>query len=109
MTKRTGAAKGVSPIDRDRLDSLSTEELLSRLARLRRCEENREGSDMTAAEIAAVDGILFKDSPEWRQAYEDVKSVPSGREHLPSGAERRQRRTERAKLNRTSERKARRT
>ncbi len=59
---------------------------------------------MTAEEVDAVEGILFKESPEWREAYEAVKAVLSTREHVLGAAERRQMRQERAKRNRSVQR-----
>ena len=62
---------------------------------------------MTPEEAGQAQGILFKDSDAWRQAYAEVKQILSAREHLPGAAERKQRRLERARMNRTRERKGR--
>jgi hypothetical protein len=42
MKKRSGIQRAVAVLERDRLDSLSTKQLLARLARLRFCEESAE-------------------------------------------------------------------
>ena len=59
---------------------------------------------MTDEEVAAAQGILFKEEPAWQDAYAAVKAVLSTREHLPGPAERRQMRQERAKRSRSSQR-----
>ncbi len=104
MSKSYFEARAVPQIDRDELEHLPTKALLARLDKLRRCEDSLEGTDMNADEITAVEGILFKESPEWREAYEAVKAVLSTREHVPGAAERRQMRHERAKRNRSGQR-----
>ena len=104
MTKSYFQARVVPRIDRDELKHLPTKALLARLDKLRRCEDSQEGSDMTADEVAAVEGILFKESPEWREAYEAVKAALSTREHVPGAAERREMRRDRAKRNRSAQR-----
>jgi len=70
------------------LEAMSSRQLLARLARLRFCEDLSHGSDLTPAEIAASDGILFKDTAEWRAAYTDLKRVLASREHVPRPAKR---------------------
>jgi hypothetical protein len=82
MKKRSGTQRAVAVLERDRLDSLSTKQLLARLARLRFCEESAEVSDLTPQEIGVVRGILFKRSPEWRTAYADLRKVLASREHV---------------------------
>ena len=105
MKARFGIERAVPRIERRDLESLPTRELLTRLERLRQCEQSLELSDMTPEEAGQARGILFKDSDAWRQATAEVKQVLSTREHLPGAAERKQRRLERAGLNRTRERK----
>ena len=83
MKKKMGAARAVEPIQKDRLASLPTRALLARLKRLHWCEEKRGLSDITDNEICASEGkILFKDSDIWRQAYDDLKTILAGREHV---------------------------
>jgi hypothetical protein len=77
---------------------MPTKQLLGRLRALHECEQSAGVSDLTAEEIAACDGILFKDSPEWRDAYDHLKAILATREHVPSGAERAKIRGERGRL-----------
>lgn len=49
----------------DSLQSFPTKRLLGRLHALQRCEESATISDLSEQEIAAANGILFKDSTEW--------------------------------------------
>jgi len=67
---------------------MPTKQLLGRLRALHRCEESAPFPDLTAEEIAASKGILFKNSAEWRDAYDQLKTVLATREHVPSAAER---------------------
>jgi hypothetical protein len=82
MKKRSGIRRAVAIRSREDLDSLSTKQLLARLARLRFCEESADLSDLTTQEISVARGILFKRTPEWRTAYADLKAVLSTREHV---------------------------
>src|SRR5258706_75718 len=75
-----------------------TKQLLGRLRALQRCEQSSAFSDLTAEEIAACTGILFKDSPEWRSAYGHLKAILATREHVSSAAERTRIRLERGRL-----------
>src|SRR5437868_2280785 len=77
---------------------MPTKQLLGRLQALRRCEESAAHSDLTAEEIAASKGILFKDSGEWRDAYCQLKALLATREHVPSASERTRTRLERGRL-----------
>ncbi len=62
---------------------MPTRALLARLERLRWCEDSQQYSDLSDAQVVAVDGkILFKDSDIWRSAYRDLKDVLSTREHV---------------------------
>lgn len=82
MKKRSGVRRAVAIRDRADLASLSTKQLLGRLARLRFCEESAELSDLTPQEIGLSRGILFKRTPEWRAAYADLKEILATREHV---------------------------
>ena len=76
---------------------MPTKQLLGRLHSLQRCEEATVFSDLTAEEIAASRGNLFKQSAEWQKAYADLKAVLVTRKHVPTPAERTEARLERAK------------
>jgi hypothetical protein len=82
MKKRSGVLRAVAVLGRTSLQSLTTKQLLARLARLRFCEESAELSDMTPPEIELARGILFKRTPEWRTAYADLKEVLATRDHV---------------------------
>ena len=95
--------KPVLPMSLEELEKLSTKQLLARLRRLRWCEESALLSDRDDASNTSG-AILFKDTSEWKAAYEQVKGVLSLREHVPKGAELSKERYRRALLNRTPER-----
>lgn len=86
MKKRSGVSRAVPILEANRLEAMSTKQLLARLARLRFCESEQRDSDLTSAEVAAVDGILFKGTSEWRAAYAELKFVLAMREHVPRPA-----------------------
>jgi hypothetical protein len=75
---------------------MPTKQLLGRLRSLQRCEDSAALSDRTPSEIAAAEGILFKNTAEWQRAYADLKAVLATREHVPSAAERVEARQQRA-------------
>jgi hypothetical protein len=91
-------------LSQEYLDKMPTKQLLGRLRRLHECQESAAVSDFTADEIAASKGILFKDSPEWVVAFQQVKRVLATREHVPSAADRATRRQARGRMR--SERKS---
>ncbi len=62
---------------------------------------------MTPDEVAAAADIVFKSDPAWRIAVDDLRDVFAGREHVPSGPERKAARQARAARNQTSERRKR--
>lgn len=83
MKKRKGIKRALAPISVAQLEDMPTAALLARLTRLRWCEESRAASDLTADEIASVEGqILFKDNPAWHTAWKDLKTILSRREHV---------------------------
>jgi hypothetical protein len=76
---------------------MPTKQLLGRLRALHRCEESAPFSDLTAGEIAASNGILFKNSAEWQDAYDQLKAILATREHVPTAAERARNREKRGR------------
>lgn len=83
MKKKRGIKRAVEPIPVDKLISMPTRALLARLKRLHWCEERRDLSDITDEELCSTEGkILFKDSDIWKQAYDDLKTILEGREHV---------------------------
>jgi hypothetical protein len=81
----------------EELRGMPTKALLARLARLRFCEPSLDASDMTPEEAQTASGILFKDSAEWKRAYDELKLILSGREHVPRPQEKRAARGSRSK------------
>lgn len=95
--------KRITPLSPERLEKLSTKQLLAHLRRLHQCEESAKLSDKDDADSASG-AILFKDTSAWKAAYEQVRGVLSQREHVPIGAELAKKRHGRALLNTTVER-----
>lgn len=99
VTVRTG----VPILDAVVLSTRPTKALLGRLRRLQRCEESPNASDATPDELARAEGILFKDTLEWKTAYAELKQLLVTREHVPKGAETHAARVQHAKANRNVE------
>jgi hypothetical protein len=97
--------KSIHPMSLEEIETLSTKQLLARLKSLHQCEESATLSDRDDA-TNTCEIILFKDTPEWKAAYEQVKEVLPMREHVPNGAELAKKRKRRALSSRTIERKA---
>jgi len=91
-------------MSKSELEALSTKQLLARLKRLHQCEESLAFSDKEGSDNSKY--IEFKQSAEWITAYEQVKQVLSGREHVQKGVELVQKRTAKANSDRSSNRKA---
>lgn len=68
------------------LEAMHTGSLMSRRKALLKCEESFELSDQI--EPSNSDTIEFKNTTEWQQAYQDLKSVLDTRENLPNKQER---------------------
>jgi hypothetical protein len=95
--------KAIHSMSIEELEKLSTKQLLARLKSLRQCEESASRSDRDDLSNTS-EVILFKDTPEWKAAYEQMKGLLSLREHVPKGAELARKRHTRALLNGTAER-----
>src|SRR5215510_9592881 len=78
--------KPIHPMSLEELEKLSTKQLLARLRQLHQCEESALLSDRDDASNASGT-IMFKDTPEWKAAYKQVKGTLSVREQVPKGAE----------------------
>lgn len=83
MKKRSGTARALPVVAEAELATWTTRRLLARLERLRYCEDSLARSDMSAAEAMGVEGILFKDTELWRDAYAALKRILAAREHVP--------------------------
>ena len=73
--------KPIFPLSTRELEALPTKQLLARLKRLHQCEQSLALSDRDIADDSGA--IEFKESPEWILAFESLKQVLSGREHVP--------------------------
>lgn len=78
--------RAVSHVNRESLEKMGTKRLLSRLKALRRCIDSLGCTEFTEEQAADVEGILFKESDEWKTAFRDVKDVLATREHIPRRA-----------------------
>ena len=85
----------------DELVEMHTGSLMSRREALLKCEESFEASDRNGYETkpsSSVTGVIeFKNTPEWKKAYNELKTVLSKREHMPNKQERKEIRKEKAK------------
>ena len=85
----------------DDLSKMHTGTLIKRRSALLKCEESFEASDRNGYEskplVKNTSFIEFKDTPEWQQAYNDLKAVLATRENLPNKQERKEIRKEKAK------------
>lgn len=80
------------------LEAMHTGSLMKRRDALLQCTERPDREN--AAASVGTGPIEFKDSPQWRQAYSDLKQVLDRREHLPNKQERKALRQARAKKSR---------
>lgn len=75
---------------------MHTGTLLRRRTALLKCEESFAVSDRYGYELPPnpdeTGYVEFKDQPQWRYAYEDVKEVLATREHIPTGQEKKSKR-----------------
>lgn len=77
----------ILPVEPEALALFPTGKLLARLRQLRQCEESLACSDRDAP---AEDGsIEFKDSPCWAKAWQELRTVLAGREHVDRPGSRR--------------------
>jgi len=91
----------------EELQTMHTGSLMSRRKALLACEQSlndtdRQDEDMPNSPETGM--IEFKDSPQWRQAYDEIKQVLATREHVPDREERRQIRKEKAREAKSGER-----
>ena len=85
----------------EELNKMHTGSLMNRRRALLKCEESFQASDRNTYEtkpLTAETGVIeFKDTPEWKLAYKELKFVLSSRENLPNKEERKAIRREKAK------------
>lgn len=70
----------IKPIPLAQLEKLNTKRLLARLKQLHQCEESASLSDRDIEREGT--NQVFKDSPEWIAAYEQIKRLLAKREHV---------------------------
>ena len=79
-------------VSSEELEAMHTGTLMKRRSALLECEESFECSDRNGyenlPESASTGLIEFKDTDEWRQAYDELKNVLTERENVPSKQER---------------------
>lgn len=93
-------ASKVEKKSKTELEDMHTGTLMKRRKALLECEESYVVSVLYTEEgenKPTLGMIQFKDTPEWAQAYEDLKSVLSTRENVLSKKERKELRQQRAK------------
>lgn len=91
-------SKKLDVISKAELQKMHTGTLMSRRNALLKCEESFELSDQL--QPASHDKIEFKNTPQWKQAYQDLKAVLSTRENIPNKQERKALRQTKAKQSR---------
>ncbi|WP_143557470.1 hypothetical protein [Solemya velum gill symbiont] len=82
---------------REQLEAMHTGSLMKRRDALLKCDESFKLSDQSVIPPIASAYIEFKDTPEWKQAYAELKSVLATREHVSSKKERKEIRRQKAK------------
>ncbi|BES70557.1 hypothetical protein RE428_15750 [Marinobacter nanhaiticus D15-8W] len=86
-------------VSRAKLEQMHTGSLMNRRSALLKCAETAAipGDAALNRPGARARTIRFKDQPEWKQAYAELKDVLSIREHVPNKQERKAMRQERAR------------
>jgi hypothetical protein len=79
-------SKKLDIISKADLEEMHSGTLMSRRNDLLKCEESFELSDQY--QPTKYKGIEFKNTLQWKQAYQDLKDVLSTRENIPSKQER---------------------
>lgn len=77
---RTMRRRPIKPISQAQLERLPTHRLLARLKQLHQCQESLSLSDHAGEQNVTAE--IFKDSPEWIAAYEQIKRILAKREHI---------------------------
>jgi hypothetical protein len=97
--------KTIFPVPLEELNRLPTAQLLARLQSLRQCEDSLAASDQMGEGENLPGSIPFKESAEWAEAYQQLKTVLAQREHIVKGAQLVALRKEKAQMQRTTDRK----
>jgi hypothetical protein len=91
-------SKKLDVISKADLEEMHTGTLMSRRNALLKCEESFELSDQYQS--TKHNGIEFKNTRLWKQAYQDLKVILFTRENIPSKEERKVLRQAKAKESR---------
>ncbi len=90
----------VEVISPENLSSMHTGTLMNRRAALLKCEESFESgcAEIGAQPASSKTGLIeFKDTAEWKEAYQELKNILDTRENLPNKQERKEIRQTKAK------------
>ncbi|MCX7545487.1 hypothetical protein [Marinicella gelatinilytica] len=88
-------ANKVEPKTLAELEKMHTGTLMTRRKALLKCDESFEVSNQTKPSNSGM--IEFKNTPEWKKAYQDLKTVLDTRENLPNKQQRKAMRQAKAK------------
>jgi hypothetical protein len=91
-------SKKLDVISKVDLEKMHTGTLMTRRSALLKCDESSELSEPHPPTKLSV--IEFKNTYQWKQAYEDLKVVLSTRENIPNKQERKALRQAKAKQSR---------
>jgi hypothetical protein len=91
-------SKKLDVISKADLEKIHTGTLMTRRSALLKCEESLKLSDQYQLTKHSV--IEFKNTSQWKQAYEDLKVILSSRENIPNKQERKALRQAKAKQSR---------
>ncbi|WP_390449918.1 hypothetical protein, partial [Pseudoalteromonas sp. MTN2-4] len=94
----SGVTKKLEVISKPDLEKMHTGTLMSRRNALLKCEESLELSDQYRA--SSHNEIEFKNTEQWKRAYQDIKAVLATRENIPNKQERKALRQAKAKQRR---------
>ncbi len=89
-----GVIKFVDPVSMERLKTMHTGSLLTRLQNLRSLDIDFEHSDWDENELKhnmATGQIVFKETELWKTAFSEVKELLAQREHIPRGSKEKRR------------------
>ena len=96
----------------DQLEELHTGVLMKRREELLSCEEFLSwppgAHEKRLEEFESAEFIEYKETKLWKQAYADLLGVLSKREHVLTGEQRKQRRLDKAKQQKSNEKRKRR-
>lgn len=82
LNSKTMKPRSIKPLNLDELEKLTTERLLAYLRKLQQCEDSLECSDWSEDELVKTSGIVLKNSEQWRQQHELIKTVLSDRSNI---------------------------